>query len=193
MSDGASCACERRDRLIMGLVCSRFGVWFALYWVFFLFFFLFFFYKHLYIAVLGNGVWFAFALNRLYWGLVFSANDVTVVWFLICSVLVFFFFLVRIHGFATSVLCWACRGQWAWLCYQFFFFLGVFFFGLKVEHIIFFFFYLRVFLILWLRVFLIWIKYKFFLKKNFQVRVFLGTPWPVCGAATTINNSVYRI
>ena len=34
----------------------------------------------------------------------------------------FFFFWVRIHGFATSVLCWACHGQWAWLCYHFFFF-----------------------------------------------------------------------
>ena len=36
----------------------------------------FFFDKQICIAVLGNGVWFAFALYRLY--LVFSANDVTV-------------------------------------------------------------------------------------------------------------------
>ena len=32
--------------------------------------------KQICIAILGNGVWFAFALYRLY--LVFSANDVTV-------------------------------------------------------------------------------------------------------------------
>ena len=38
--------------------------------------FFFFFDKQVCIAVLGNGVWFAFALYRLY--LVFSANDVTV-------------------------------------------------------------------------------------------------------------------
>ena len=36
----------------------------------------FFFDKKICIAVLGNGVWFAFALYGLY--LVFSANDVTV-------------------------------------------------------------------------------------------------------------------
>ena len=45
-------------------------VWFALC------LFFFFFDKQICIAVLGNGVWFAFALYRLY--LVFSANDVTV-------------------------------------------------------------------------------------------------------------------
>ena len=39
-------------------------------------FFFFFFDKQICIAVLGNGVWFAFALYGLY--LVFSANDVTV-------------------------------------------------------------------------------------------------------------------
>ena len=38
--------------------------------------FFFFFDKQICIAVLGNGVWFAFALYGLY--LVFSANDVTV-------------------------------------------------------------------------------------------------------------------
>ena len=54
----------------MGLVFSGFGVWFALYWVFF------FLDKQICIVVLGNGVWFSFALYRLY--LVFSANDVTV-------------------------------------------------------------------------------------------------------------------
>ena len=54
-------------------------VWFALGLGFGLLcigFFFFFFNKHLCIAVLGNGVWFAFALYRLY--LVFFANDVTV-------------------------------------------------------------------------------------------------------------------
>ena len=62
---------ERVDHLTVGLVCSGSGVWFALYWFFFVFFD-----KQICIAVLGYGVWFAFALYRLY--LVFSANDVTV-------------------------------------------------------------------------------------------------------------------
>ena len=61
---------ERANRLTVCLVCSRSRVWFSLYWFFF------FFYKQICIAVLGNGVWFAFALYGLY--LVFSANDVTV-------------------------------------------------------------------------------------------------------------------
>ena len=38
--------------------------------------FFFFFFKQICIAVLGNGVWFAFALYGLY--LIFSANNVTV-------------------------------------------------------------------------------------------------------------------
>ena len=38
--------------------------------------FFFFFYQKIYIAILGNGVWVAFALYRLY--LVFFANEVTV-------------------------------------------------------------------------------------------------------------------
>ena len=61
---------ERVDHLTVGLVCSGSGVWFSLYWVFL------FLDKQICIAVLGNGVWVAFALYRLY--LVFSANDVTV-------------------------------------------------------------------------------------------------------------------
>ena len=66
--------------VVTGASCASPWVWFALGLGFgFLcigFFFFFFFDKKICIAVLGNGVWFAFALYGLY--LVFSANDVTV-------------------------------------------------------------------------------------------------------------------
>ena len=69
------------------------------------------------------GVCIAFALYRLYWGLVFSAfsaSDVIVgtgFWFLIlCVGLVwfgfffFFFFFWESVGLLSSVICWACHG-----------------------------------------------------------------------------------
>ena len=66
---------ERRSELTVSL-----WVWFALGLGFgFLcigVFFFFFYYQKICIAILGNGVWVAFALYRLY--LVFSTNDVTV-------------------------------------------------------------------------------------------------------------------
>ena len=77
-------------------------VWFALGLGFgFLCIGFFLFFKQICIAVLGNGVWFAFALYGLY--LVFSANNVTVDWFLICSVLVFYFLFFL--------------GENPWVCY----------------------------------------------------------------------------
>ena len=121
---------------------------FSLLWVWGLvfsvlgFFFFFLVDKQICIAILGNGAWFAFALYGLY--LVFSTNDVTMDWFLICSILVFLFFFFFFLGenpwvcYLRITLGLACRGQWARLCYQFFFF-----FGLKVEQIIFFFFLIR--------------------------------------------------
>ena len=84
--------------------------------------FFFFFYKQ------SIGVCFAFALYRLYWGLVFfalSASDVT----------------VGTMGLISDSLCCCC-------CFYFLFFILN----------------LRVFLILWLRVFLKQLKYNFFLK-----------------------------
>ena len=65
---------DDNDERVLGFFWFGFGTE-ALYWVFFFFFifiFFLFFYKH------SIGVCFAFALYRLYWGLVFSASDVTV-------------------------------------------------------------------------------------------------------------------
>ena len=80
----------------MSLVCTVLEFGFSLHCiVFFFFFFFFFFSKHLCI-----GIWFDFALYRLYWGLVCSASYVTVGLIydlVICSVFFFFFFL-RIIG-----------------------------------------------------------------------------------------------
>ena len=93
---------ERRDHCEFGLLCIRVWFSFALFWVFFFFFF--FFDKHLCIEVC-----FAFALYRLYWGLVFSAKEVTVD-LISNSLYWFFFFFWRIRGFATSIICWAHCG-----------------------------------------------------------------------------------
>ena len=175
-SDGASCACKRRDRqhLTVGLVCSGSGVWFSLYWVFF-----FLINKSvLQYWVMGFGllllcmdcIWFSLPTTwpwidfwfALYWFFFF---------------LFFFFFWVRIHGFATYGLCWAwlAVGSGLGSVTIFFFFFGFFFFGgleSRTDNF-FFFFNSRVFLILWLRVFLIWIKYNFFFLILFR----LGCSW----------------
>ena len=92
-------------------------------------------YKHLCI-----GVCFAFALYRLYWGLVFSTSDVTMG--LISDSLYWFFFFF--FFFENPWVCYLCNlldSPWAWLVMglaqlQFFFFqtlvqiffLGFFFF-----------------------------------------------------------------
>ena len=116
----------RRRRASIGV----FLVWFwyrgSVLW----FFFFFFFYKH------SIGVCFAFALYRLYWGLVFSASDVTVgtvglISDSLCWVF-FFFFFWRIRGWVCFVgltMDLACHGLGS---ITIFFFFGIFFF-LKVE------------------------------------------------------------
>ena len=86
----------------MGLVCSILGL--VLVCSVSGFFFKKKFYKHLCI-----GVCFAFALYRLYWGLVFSTSDVTM-GLISDSLYWFFFFFFRIYGFATSVIYWAHHG-----------------------------------------------------------------------------------
>ena len=70
---------------------------------------------------------------------------------------------------------------WAWLC-------TIFFFGLKVEHINIYIYNLRVFLILWLRVFLIQSKYKKLLLLFIYLLIFRsGCFWVARGVATATN------
>ena len=123
--DNEGRASERRRRR------ASIGVFFGLVLVQRLFFF---FDKH------SIGVCIAFALYRLYWGLVFSAfsaNDVIVD--LIFDSLCFFF--LRICGW-VCYLCNLLGLSWVWLCYNFFFssdftsiYFLTFFFCLKVEQI----------------------------------------------------------
>ena len=94
------------------LFCSVFCFSFALYLVSFFFFSD----KRLCIAVLGNRVWFVFALYRVDCLDLCQRRDRGLISDLLCY---FFFFGWESMGFATSVLCWAfrvCHGQWAWFC-----------------------------------------------------------------------------
>ena len=105
----------------VGLVCSGFRVSFLLCILFLfcsVFGFFFFFDKCLCIAVLGNGVWFVFALYRVDCLDLCQRRDRGLISDLLCYFFIFLFFGWESMGFATSVLCWAfrvCRGQ-KWSC-----------------------------------------------------------------------------
>ena len=97
-----------------------------------------------------------------------------------------FLFFFSFFFFENPWVCYLCNLlglPWAWLYYNFFFFRIYFFFFFFLASKLnkfFFFFNLRVFLILWLRVFPIQSKFK---KKNrFFLRV--GTPWVARGVTT---------
>ena len=131
--------------MTVGLVCSVLGFGFGLLCIG-VFYFLFLInisvleFVLLLLCIDYIGVWFSLLVTWPW------------VWFLILCIGFFYLFFFRICGFATSVICWACHGLG---------FVTIFFFFSNFSSN-FFFFNLNVFLILWLRVFLIQIKYFFF-------------------------------